>query len=402
MNDQATLFGYIAFSVIKKLIPKAELVEVFSQDPYVSIQLDLPFLLDERFITVIKEEIKKTIKEKLYKVTEMVPSVALAYAKSKKQCLEIDEDCSIVRFLETPFNLTWIKQDTSIDALDPKFMFECLDVGFSNQSLMVFVLGDHLKEHKKNFKVNFSKKLKSYLIEASFIDASGAFTQRGQDLINYYQNFAIKPFIENGVYRFDYEETLELDVLSRLSKDFIIDPFLDVDQIFENPLICLKTSFSLEKLNSYLKSVSKIPKMLGFSYEIDLEGKFQQADIMKLDCEKKPSCFGDKEGKTVVLSIVDVFGRKIPYMTVVIMRKTMEVKVNILTPVIVSLHQNGRCYPLALQRPRQVAFSSTMIGESAELYLTKRMKGESCFILNLESKSLKLMAESYQIDEWIN
>jgi hypothetical protein len=403
VNDQAILLGYIAFSVIKKLIPKAELLEVFPQEPYVSIQLDLPFALDETFITVIKEELKKTVKESLYKVTEMVPSVALSYAKSRKQVLEIDENCTIVKLLETPFSLAWIKQDTDLDQLDPKLAFDCLEICRDADTLMVFAIGDQFKELKKNFKSHYSKKHLSYLKEASFINDSGSFTQRGQDLINYYQNFAIKPLIENGIHRFECEEGEDQDIAFKVSKDSFIDPFLSVNQFFENPLICLKTSFSLEKLNSYLKSVKKIPKMLGFSYEIDLEGKFQQADIAKLDFEKPPSCFGEKEGKKLVLSIVDVFGRKIPFMTAVLMKKTMEIEVSILTMAIASLHQNGRFYPLALDRPKQVAFTpSKMTGENAELYLTKRLKGESCFILNPESKNIKQLAESYQIDEWID
>jgi len=169
VNDQAILLGYIAFSVIKKLIPKASLIQLFPQTPFVSLFVDLPFPLDETFQTVIKEELKKTLKDGQYKVLEMVPQVAFSYARSKKVKIDLDENQSIVSLLETPYELIWMQEECIQKELDPKISFEILTVSKSKESLIVIGFGESLKEAKKSFKEHYSTKTLNYLNDAGYL-----------------------------------------------------------------------------------------------------------------------------------------------------------------------------------------------------------------------------------------
>lgn len=404
MNQNAALLGYLAFGSLKKLISKVQLIDVFPSFPYVTVRIQAPFELQEPLLTIFKEDLRGVIKKSDYKVFEMVPHVALDYARHKQYALELINQDPVITLLELDHMLMQIELPLQIQSLDHPFDVIAINSYSDSVYDLILVLGDDVKNVKKIFKNWQNFQIDAFLKNAGVWDKKeNVLSQRGMDVINFYTQVVCSQLLEARCNFLAENPGQSNDVITSHKGEIFEDPLLLGEVSFEGCHLCVKLESSSKKINSCLKSLLKILKMMALNFKLYIYGKYQEHELKEITLGIDELVFLTSETRCLELKVLDGINR---YKTVAkfdIFKKSIELSIDLLSLIFTNLTVHRKIYPESLERPKQVAVYGDLnkYKSLSEAYFKSRLKGESGFILDIKDFLSSKDALDYQIDKMI-
>ena len=404
MNSFSVLLGYLAFSCLQKLVKSAQIQQVHAHAPYSTLVVKLPFELQDSLITVMKEELRGVLKKKLYKVLEMMSSVALDYADHKKMDLELVNEDPIITLLETDHALIQMEAFPEEESWNPMWGFDLFSVyTCDGLTYLTFGYGKDVKALKKQAIQAQSFDLKKFLNESGFLNEHGAIRDRGLDLLSYYRHL-----IESHLYSHGLQTVLsEKNILDRsiriIQGSFRIDPWILPGFDLQEVLLTLNLSKGAKKLNSYLKSLIKILKLLSFRIQITFCGKFPESDLKELTSGLDNLNYQSSDYKQIKIEILDTFERYVTIAHFELLKKEVQGDINLLKIILMHVLVHKKLYPESLDRPKQIAVIGDLEQCPPLCEALFKAKFTGCHAFVLESKGLisDKQALDYQIDNLV-
>lgn len=404
MNQDPTLLGYLAFGSLKKFIKNAQLIDVFSSAPYVTLRVQLPFDLQETLVTLMKEDLRGALKKSQYKIFDMVPHVALDYARHKNLNLEIMSEDPVVKLLEFDHAILQVVHPLGVYELEKSF--DLLETrSYSNHVFDIsFAACDDVKNIKKTLKVFQQIKVIDFLKNAGVLDKKHhVFAQRGDDILAYYAQVVQSQLVVNGCSVLA-ENPHDLNyVITSQAEELYEDPLVLGELSLESRFICTKIDNHPKKINSCLKSLIKILKMMSLNYRLQVLGKYQESELKEITLGIEELAFMTSDTRCLELKVLDGLNRYKTVAKLYVFKKSIELNVDLLNLIFTHLTVHKKIYPENLDRPRQIAvYGDLNKHESlAEAYVKSRLKGESGFILDIKDLLSSKDALDYQIDKMI-
>jgi hypothetical protein len=401
VNDQAVILGFLAFSCLQKLIKQAALIDVCASHPYTTVIVKIPFELQSSLLTVFKEELRGLIKQKSYQVMDMVPHVAINYAASKNIKLRLETDDPVITILETDGFISPLNTSVTEVELPLPFQFDILDIKIiEDLTHITFVYGSETKNLKKQAQTAQAFNVEMFLVTSEVLSSAGNYKERGEDLLSYYRHLICGYLAGMGCFLESRNDQSKKFTITKITGIDLVDPLILPSLQPAVELLFFETPNSLKNVKSCLSLLTKILKLLKFSFRINFQGKFQESDIkeMSLDHENVVVSLGSQ--KCVKLEILDTFGRHVSVTSIQILKKNIECEIDVLNLILMHVLVHKKLFPESLPRPKQVAVLKSD-HESEELLdvLTKRrLQGESVFRFEHKDKASEKQALDYQID----
>lgn len=405
MNQNAALLGYLAFGSLKKLIPKVQLIDVFPTFPYVTVRLQAPFELQETLLTIFKEDLRGVIKKAQYKIFEMVPQVALDYARHKQCFFELVNEDPVITLLELDHMLMQVQGPLEFLSLDQQG-YDLIHINAHSNYVydLTLVLGDDVKNLKKILKSLQDFKLIEFLKNTGVLDnKQNVLSQRGVDVVNFYTQVVCSQLLEVGC-RFLAENPNEASYVLTSQKGGVFeDPLMLGDISLESSHLCVKIDSSSKKINSCLKSLIKILKMMALNFQVHVYGKYHEAELKEITLGIDELVFLTSDIRCLELKVLDGINRYKTVAKFYIFKKSIELSFDLLNLIFANLSVHRKIYPENLERPKQVAVYGDLnkYKSLSEAYFKSRLKGESGFTLDIKDLLSSKDALDYQIDKMI-
>jgi hypothetical protein len=405
VNQDATLLGYLAFGSLKKLIKKAQLIDVMPCAPFVTVRVELPFELQDAVVTLLKEDLRGLIKKNQYKIFDMIPHVALDYAKHKNFTLEIVSEDHVIKLLEFEHALVQINHPIDQESLKNE-SFDLFEVvSYANHVFdLNFALGDDIKNLKKILKSFREFQLVDFLKNAGILDRKElVLSQRGQDVLNYYTQVVHCQLVSSGFCALAENPQDISYIMTAQRGELFEDPLILGEMGLESCFIRAKMETHAKKINSCLKSLIKILKMMSLNFQLHVSGKFPENDLKEITLGIEELAFLTSDTRCLELKVLDGLNRLKTVVKFHVFKKSIELNVDLINLFLTHLTVSKRLYPSAFERPRQVAVYGDLSKHQSlcEAYAKSRLKGESGFILDVKDLLSSKDALDYQIDKMI-